>query len=241
MEPPTTGPSRRGLRGYGTEQHGTFSIEILADLDAQTVSYTLHLGDLTGRPPGQVLAGLQVLREFRYPNRLRIAEPFGPVTHRPDPIPAVARAETGWGFIVDLVEALAVIQDHTTTQVTIPDLAKLPHHDARRILRTAELIRGAAISVPWRGFAVHLRPGASPPAEDIFSGLLYQELSLSVGTTMISLGYEQVHLPAACVEPDSLTRHDDYHDIRIIPVGGTQAVIRYSPGMPDDRQGAAAG
>jgi len=35
-----------------------------------------------------------------------------------------------------------------------------------------------------------------------------------------------VYLPAARAEPGSLTRHDDHHDIRIVPVGGTQAVIK---------------
>ncbi len=59
-----------------------------------------------------------------------------------------------------------------------------------------------------------------------FSGLLYQELSISAGTTEVSIGYQQVYLPAARAEPGSLTRHDDHHDIRIVPVGGTQAVIK---------------
>jgi len=72
-------------------------------------------------------------------------------------------------MIVDIVEGLAVLQGHTTTQLLIPDMAKLTHGEARRILHAAELIRGAAISAPWEEFAVHLRPSASPPPEDIFS------------------------------------------------------------------------
>jgi hypothetical protein len=44
---------------------------------------------------------------------------------------------------------------------------------------------------------VHLGPGASAPSQDIFSGLLYQELSISADTTEVSLGYRQVYLPAA--------------------------------------------
>lgn len=240
MDPPTIGPSRRGMRGHGTEQHGVFSFEILTDLDAQTVSYTLRPGDLTGSPPAPALAGLRLLREFRHPNGLRIAKPFGPAVHRPEPISA--GIEPTMGMIVDIVEALASLQDHTAAQLLIPDMAKLTHGEARRILRAAELIRGAAISAPWEGFAVHLRPGASPPSEDIFSALLYQELSISAGTAEVSIGYQQVYLPAARAEPSSLTRHDDHHDIRIVPVGGTQAVIRHCPaiptsGRPDEHSG----
>jgi hypothetical protein len=230
MAPPTTGPSRRGMRGHGTEQHGVFAFEVLADLDAQTVRYTLSHGDLTGKPPGPALAGLRVLREFRYPNGLRIARPFGPVAHRRDPIPEGTEPATG--LIVDIVEALAALQDRTTAQLLIPDMTHLTVGQARRILHAAELIRGAAISVPWEGLAVHLRLGASPPAEDIFSGLLYQELSISPGSAEVSIGYRQVYLPAARAEPGSLTRHDDHHDIRIVPAGGAQAIIRYSPTGP---------
>ncbi len=88
MDPPTAGPCRRGMRGHGTEQHGVFAFEVLTDLDAQTVSYTLRPGDLTGSPPASALAGLRLLREFRHPNGLRIAKPFGPAAHRPEPISA---------------------------------------------------------------------------------------------------------------------------------------------------------
>jgi hypothetical protein len=226
MDPPTTGPSRRGMRGHGTEQYGVFAFEVLTDLDAQTVSYTLRPGDLTGTPPGRALAGLQVLREFRYPNGLRIAAPFGPATHRSEPIPD--GTELAAGVVFDIVEALAALQGHTTVQLVISDLAKLTHGEARRILHAAELVGGAAISAPWEGFAVHLTPGASLPSEDIFSGLLYQELHMSVGATEVGLGYQQVYLPAARAEPGSMTRHGDHHDIRIVPAGGAQAVIRYS-------------
>ena len=85
---------------------------------------------------------------------------------------------------------------------------------------------------------MHLRSDASPPSQDIFSGLLHQELRMSVGTTDISLGYQQVYLPAARAEPGSLSRHDDHHDIRIVPVGGAQAVIRYSETIPAAGQSA---
>lgn len=230
MDPPTTGPSRRGMRGHGTEHHGVFDFEVLTDLDAQTVNYTLRPRDLTGTPPAPALPGLRLLREFRHPNGLRIAKPFGPATHRPEPIPA--GTEPTIGMIVDIVEALADLQDHTTAQLLIPDMAKLTHGEARRILHVAELTRGAAISAPWEGLDVHLRPDARPPSQDIFSGLLYQELRMSVGAIEVRLGYQQVYLPAASAEPGSLTRHDDHHDIRIVPVGGTQAVIRYSEAIP---------
>ena len=226
MQPPTTGPSGTGKRGYGTEQHGAFSFEMLVDLDAQTVGYTVHLGDLAGKPPGPLLPGVRLVREFRRPNGLRFAAPYGPVTHRPDPLPEGADSIEGIGIIADLIEALAVLQDHTTAQITVPDFAKLTMPQARAILHAADLIRGAIVTVPWQEFSIHVHPGTAAPG-DIFQALLYREMKLVVGGAEASLGYEQVHLPAARVDPASVTRHDDHDDVRIVPVGESPAVVRY--------------
>jgi hypothetical protein len=63
-------------------------------------------------------------------------------------------------------------------------------------------------------------------AGDIFQALVCQELKV-VGGAEASLGYEQIHLSAARVAPESVTRHDDHDDVRIAPVGESPAVVRY--------------
>jgi hypothetical protein len=226
MQPPTTGPSGTGKRAHGTEQHGAFSFEMLVDFDAQTVGYMVHLGDLTGKPPGLVLPGVRLVREFRHPNGLRFAAPYGPITHRPDPLPGEADSIEGIGIIADVIEALAVLQDHTTAQIAVPDFAKLTMLKARAILHAADLIRGAVITVPWEGLSIHVHPGTAVPG-DIFQALLHRELKLVVGEAEASLGYEHIYLPAARVDPGSVTRHDDHDDVRIVPVGESPAVVKY--------------
>ena len=148
------------------------------------------------------------------------------MTHRPELLPEGADSIEGMGIIADLIEALAVLQDRTTAQVTVPDFAKLTMPEARPILHAADLIRGAAVTVPWEGITIHVHPGTATPG-DIFQALVYRELKLAVGEAQASLGYEQIHLPAARVDPGSVTRHDDHDDIRIVPVGETPAVITY--------------
>jgi hypothetical protein len=175
---------------------------------------------------------LRLLREFRHPHGLRLARPFGPATHRPEPLPEAIGPDPGTGLVFDIVNALAVIQDHTTAQLRVPDLAELTQHQAREFLRVAELMRGAAISVPWEILVMCRRPGTSPPPEGLFSTLLYQELSISIDGQQASLGYQQVHLPAARVDPGSETRHGDHQDIRIVPAGGACAVFRYAQNLP---------
>jgi hypothetical protein len=63
------------------------------------------------------------------------------------------------GVIADIIEALAVVQDHTTAQVAVPDFASMTWPEARPILHAADLIRGAALTVPWQEVGMHLHPG----------------------------------------------------------------------------------
>ena len=94
---------------------------------------------------------------------LRFAAPYGPVTHRSDPLPEGADSIEGIGVIADLIEALAVLQDHTTVQIAVPDFAKLTLLQARAILHAADLIRGAVVTVSWEGISLHVHPGTATP------------------------------------------------------------------------------
>jgi hypothetical protein len=232
MKPLTTGLRRRGVRAHGTEQHGAFTFEALTDLDAQTSNISLGPTDLTGGVPSLLLPGLRLLREFRHPNQLRVAAPFGATTAAPLGIPDDIALDPDAGTVFDLVEALAIIQEHTSTQIRVPDLTKLTHRDARRILYAAEVLRGEAISVPWDVRTVHLNPGAGPPPTEPVTMLLFEKLNISVNGARVDLGYQQVHLPAVRIDLNSLTNHDDHQDVRIVPVGGTPAIIRFAPELP---------
>jgi hypothetical protein len=81
----------------------------------------------------------------------------------------------------------------------------------------------------------HLWPGTALPADDLLSTLLYQQLTITLNGIQASIGYQQVYLPAARVEPGSLTRHGDHQDIRIVPGRGAGAVIRYAQNPPPRR------
>jgi hypothetical protein len=116
------------------------------------------------------------------------------------------------------VEALAIIQEHTSTQLRVPDLTKLMDSDAWRIMHAAEVLLGEAISVPWEVRTVHLHPSADPPPADPVAMLLFEELSISVNGVRVDLGYQQVHLPAVRIDLTSLANHDDHQDVRIVPV-----------------------
>jgi hypothetical protein len=102
----------------------------------------------------------------------------------------------------------------------------------RRVLWTADLLRGEAMSVSWEPFTAHVRPGTL--TSDLpMTMLLYHELNISIGSIDVNLGYLQVHLPAARMDISSTTEHENHRDMRIVPVGGTEAVARYKPHLPD--------
>jgi len=126
MQPPTTGPSGKGVRGYGTEQHGAFTLEVLTDLDAQAVSFAMpprrprRQASRPGASRRAAAPGIPV------PERAAVRPAhYGPVTHQPDPLPEGAGSIKGAGVIADLIEALTVIQDRTTIQITVPDFETL--------------------------------------------------------------------------------------------------------------------
>ncbi len=95
MDPPTIGPSRRGMRGHGTEQHGVFAFEILTDLDAQTVSYTLRPGDLTGSPPGAGACRPAAAPGIPAPERVADRQALGPCGPSPGADIRRHRADNG--------------------------------------------------------------------------------------------------------------------------------------------------
>jgi len=133
MEPVTRGLSGFGVRAIGAEQNGVFSIEIRTDFVAQRIDLRLTSCDLTGKHPTDVLPGLRVAAAFRPPNKMRFAPPYGPVTHPGDGIPAAI--DLGLGDVLRVVEALAIIQDHTAEQIVIPDLATVTASAADELIR----------------------------------------------------------------------------------------------------------
>jgi hypothetical protein len=231
MESPSAGLRQQGARAHGTEANGAFTFESLLDLGTQTATFTVGHLDLTGKVPGLLLPGLRLRREFHYPHQLRIAAPFGLATHAPVPIPSTATPDSADGLLFDLVEALAIVQEHTSTQIRIPDFRNVTLGEMQPVLRAAELLRGATLSAPWNPLTIHIRPGAAISTQPM-SVLLYYELKVSIDGVDVGLGYEQVYLPSARMDIESLTGHDDHQDIRIIPVGGTAALIRHQPRIP---------
>lgn len=183
---------------------------------------------MTGLVPSLLVPSLRLLSQFRHPHRLQVAQRFGPAAGEPIALPeGVTGSDVG--AILDLVEALATVQDHTAVQIRVPDLSEFPIMDCRRILRAAQLLAGEPVTVSWTKQRVHLNPGTEPPSENPFTALFFESLSVTLDGQSIPLGYQQVHLPAARADLESLSKHDDHKDVNLVPAGDAPAVIRYVP------------
>lgn len=222
MEPVTVGVDGAGVRAHGTEQHGAFAIEILIDLPERRMRLKMSSRDVTGRIPVEVLPGLRFSRDFHHPNRLTFAQLLGPVVAPPVDLPPFDESATGRedreiDAVVEVVEAIATIQDFTTTQLRIPDLTTVTLTQAGELTLAASLLRGETFPIPAEEVAICLSENIDEPDED-FSFMVQSELSATVGPHQLNLGTRVVHCPQAAAVPGSLVPHDDHKDIRVRPL-----------------------
>lgn len=229
MEPSTTGIDGRGIRFFGVEQFGAFTLETLFDLDTRNMSTRIGATDLTGLRPETLLAGLRFRAEFRPPHRFRLRPAYGPGTSDLADIKALTTEDESATIIFDLADALATIQEHTPARVSFPDLTKLTHGQLRKALDTARLLRGETLTTSWVTTSiVHLHPGIQPNTQDRFAIRLRDPLTVTLPGGELDVGIRNVDFPAGRVDPDSITIHDDHIDVKFVPAGNTLAIITYA-------------
>jgi hypothetical protein len=82
-----------------------------------------------------------------------------------------------------------------------------------------------AISAPWEGLAGSRWPGSSAPPDALSSTPMYQHLGISIDGQQASLGYQQVHLPAARLDRATVAGHGGPRTSVSLPAGGAHAVM----------------
>ena len=112
MEPPTTGPTRPGVRATASSSTAPLPSRSSLTSGADREN-TVHRDDLTGSPPGQLLPGLRLLREFRHRTGCGSPDPSAPRPSAGTATRGHSAADPGTGLVFDIVDALATIQEHT--------------------------------------------------------------------------------------------------------------------------------
>ncbi len=187
MEPVTSGLRGAGLRAYGHDVGGAFSVEILtrwADGESGTGSIKFQTPDWTGLAPAALRAGVRFLGALGRPNHLGFAPEFGPAVKDLMEVPADEPPVTAEAVV--LVEALADIQEQVKADLKMPALEEMTVRSAKQILRAAQLVRGEGVHEDWSDHDISMDPALELPNGPV-------QLALT-GSQRITVGDQEVLL-----------------------------------------------
>lgn len=228
----TAGFAGEGMRRVGTEEHGVFKIDVRMDLTEQTSSFTLSGGEVAGLRPAEALPGLRVVAAFRAPNLLRFALPYGPITHAGVPLSG-GDPESGLWLegLVKLVEALAIIQEHTAVQITVPALAQLTDEIGNELIGIAHILETQQEESTWTGFACDLPAHTIDPEPDYEASApctIDRPLVARVGDLQVPLGevryrFASARLASTTPLPDGRVR------VKLVPGTDTSVSVQHIP------------
>jgi hypothetical protein len=149
MEPVTRGLTG-GTRANGTEQGGSFHLELLVDPPEdpnRKISLRFSPFDPAGKAPAALARGTRFLSEVHRPNRLAFGPEFGPLLDNPMDLPH-SEAPVSPAF-AELIDALAVLQNNVLAGLVVPDLETLESESRRQIVAAAALVRGETVRDTW--------------------------------------------------------------------------------------------
>jgi hypothetical protein len=133
------------------------------------------------------------------------------------------------GVIVQVVEALAVIQDHTPIQVRVPDLQEVTESEAAEWIRAAQLLGGETIGAEWEGFSAEIpaeRASLLAPSDAGSTFAIEKPFIITIGGTAIELGRIQQILESCSVELQDRSVDSDHVRVRLAPFGSKAAHVR---------------
>jgi len=190
----SVGPDGTGAWIHGHDSSGIVSIE--GQLDAADLSGKLGFSfdDPTGREAAEVAPAIEFAANLSHPNRLQAARKYGPF-HDFQDIPEVE--EPIPPFVARYVTALAALQSHTATPITVPDLTMVTGHDAQTVIRAARLLGGQTIVGTWKTMEFTAHDEISLHADGHYQLALIDALTVVLGAETITFGAVQNTLLSA--------------------------------------------
>lgn len=224
----TSGPSRQGLRVVFESDGGVFSWEIKFDLEANTTAATARGQSVAGQTPSDALAALQVLNQLRHPNYIRISQAHGPASVGASLHSVPPGAGVDLDDLVTLVEALAEIQQHTTTRLTIPDPATVTDRQRRDLERVAELLSSETVRRPWLN-PLTAHDVGSPPSiaeGEVFNARVHAPLVARVGQHQVELGWVRCFYMEGRPAPGGPRIEGDSWELVVMPTENSYVVMQ---------------
>jgi hypothetical protein len=194
MTAATRGP-RGGVELAGVDSGGAFDVRIqLMPTEGQEpgreVRLTVSGRDFVGVPVRHLVPGLRVMDALHAPHELVWRPEFGPAILGRMGLPLMPVFQFPAGYL-RLVEAMSVIQEHTSIPIVTPD--ELALEEVADILTTARLLREGVVNATWTTGTFVLVPEAPDDVLDairsdgalIFDGY---EWVVTIGQVSVPLG-----------------------------------------------------
>jgi hypothetical protein len=218
-----TGADQTGLWSRGADAAGVVTTEGLLDVTGKTSTISFSVAPLSGRNAAEVLPALRFVAALRHPNVLQMAPQYGPYF---DLDQLGAEWDLVSPFEMRLVEALALLQERTSTPIAVPDLATLRAEDCQAILSTAWLIAGRTVVGTWSATSFPLDPAFEVDPDATYQLAVTMPLALTLGGRRLEFGAVEDLLLSV-----KLSRNDD-GSVLASPVQRDTAYRRFLPGVP---------
>ena len=147
-----------------------------------------------------------------------------------DPVPGPFDLELG--PVLRLVEALAVIQEHTTEQVMIPDFTTVTKGAAGELVRLAHLLREGSAKVRWAPFDLGLPEAPSPAGEPPRPMSVERPCTVHLNGREVVLGTVRYELASAQIE-SVMPMDGGGVRVRLIPGQDQTATLVYESSQPN--------
>jgi hypothetical protein len=188
QRPATYGFDGQGVRCEQVDKGGVFTLVVRFDVTTQTQTWNFQVHNVDHKPPFEVLPGLRVMTAFRPPNSFRLAEQYGPADGDVVPIPESFEPAGTDGSLM-LAEAVHIIQQHTTTQLTMPTVDDDSFSDLQELFLVAALLQGHE---PVQGLT-NMSATMAELADDVNEGgpqniSVQQPMIVRIGDAKIRLG-----------------------------------------------------
>jgi hypothetical protein len=193
MTAATVGP-RGGIEVAGVDAGGAFDVRIqllpAQDEERRRTRITVSGRDSVGVPVRHLLPGLRLMDALYAPHELVWRPEFGPVILSRIPLPQTPVLQLPAGYL-RLVEAMSVIQEHTSIPIVTPD--ELSSEEVLDILMSARLLQEGVVKGTWTQGTLVLRPEAPEDALDAIgpdTALFFggDEWVVTIGHVVVPLG-----------------------------------------------------
>lgn len=228
----STGPDGTGVWERGSDASGLLHFESLSDLETRLGTWTFSRGSTVGKEVSSVLPITEFLQELGTPNVLQVGRRVGRfVDHLSIPEPSTHEFPES---VMQFLRALAVLQEHTSTPILMPDLTTVTVEQVRAVAEAAALASGQVVIDEWQRMRL-VQDGTidaiAGPQQEVDLSSEYQ--LLTVGELVVDVGDQRLVLGSVSSLLLSARYVREEDGLVALPYRNKTMQKNFSPLLPD--------